>query len=107
MVKTRKGVSKKKNMSVDATEFSSYAEGWLQDNVDTFDILSIPGVIELVMEEYHNDIFDDFNKNKEEEQEIAALRKKRGEIDPDDPDYEDKMDELLTHNEFKSKYYYR
>ena len=98
---------KKKNKLVDATEFSSYAEGWIQDNVEAFDILSIPGVMELVMEEYNNDILDDFNKNQEEEREIEALRKKQGEIDPDDPDYEDKMDELLTSDQFKRKYYYR
>jgi hypothetical protein len=97
----------KKKKSVDATEFSSYAEGWIQDNLDTFDILSIPGVINLVLEEYNNDIIDAFKKNQEEEREIEALRKKEGEVDTDDPDYEDKMDERLTSDQFKRKYYYR
>jgi hypothetical protein len=77
---------KKKNKSVDATEFNSYAEGWIQDNLDTSDILSIPGVINLVLEEYNNEIIDAFKKNQEEEREIEALRKKEGEVDPDDPD---------------------
>ena len=46
----------KKNKLVDATEFSSYAEGWIERSLSRADILSTPGVIELILEEYNNDI---------------------------------------------------
>lgn len=62
------------------SNFNEFAEGWLQSQVDLAEVLAVPGVINLVIEHYHNDI-------------LQA--------------YEDYQDEHMTHQEFQRKYYYR
>ena len=68
-------MKKKKKQS-----FDEFREMWIESQVDLAEVLSIPGVIELVLEHYSNDILKD---------------------------YEDYCDEQLTHEEFQAKYYYR
>jgi hypothetical protein len=61
--------------------FDEFREMWIESQgVDLAEVLSVPGVIELVLEYYNNDILKD---------------------------YEDYCDEQLTHEEFQAKYYYR
>lgn len=61
-------------------DFNEFREMWIESQVDLAEVLSIPGVTELVLEHYSNDILKD---------------------------YEDYCDEQLTHEEFQAKYYYR
>jgi len=61
-------------------DFNEFREKWIESQVDLSEVLSIPGVTELVLEYYNNDILKD---------------------------YEDYCDEQLTHEEFQAKYYYR
>lgn len=62
------------------SDFNEYADDWIHSEVELGHVLSVPGVIELVLEHYHNDILKD---------------------------YEDYCDEQLTHEQFQAKYYYR
>lgn len=61
-------------------DFDEFRENWVNNQLELSEVLSIPGVIELVIEHYNNDILND---------------------------YEDYCDEQLTHEEFQAKYYYR
>lgn len=45
--------------------FDAWAEGWLIDNVSIEKALAVPGVAELLFEEFNNTIIEDFDDNYE------------------------------------------
>lgn len=49
-----------KKKKIDNRDFNEYADDWIHNKAELGEVLSVPGVIELVLEHYHNDILNDY-----------------------------------------------
>jgi hypothetical protein len=73
----------KPHQTADATTFNAFAEDWIQDNVSIADALAVPGVAQLLLEQFNNNIIDAFDKSEGDDDE-----------DDEDEDYaKDKHDD--------------
>lgn len=57
---------KKPHETADATTFHGFQEQWLLDNVDIDKAMAVPGVAELLMEHYNNEVIEAFDEENEE-----------------------------------------
>jgi len=59
--------AKKPHETATSEDFYDYAEQWILDNATMEGVLEIPGVAELILDEYNNEIIDAFDEDNSED----------------------------------------